>query len=265
MSTSTITLEVPESRLRPIVSQLRESIKADCGTEYTDAAIRESVVEWLHSRVDGLFEEAVERLSSPSYEEAREFARMLEYGNVQSAPAPVASAATATVFSGNRAFSLEKMAAMVSYLASKTTDLYKTKLNKLLFYADFVNYHVYGTSISGSRYVHLPYGPVPDGYEETLETLNHYGVIDVKRGNSSDLVTSGDNPATQFLSEPELATMDWIVDKFGKMTASQLTEISHREKAYRFTKTGEEIAYEYAKFFENLPEKRVFSIGRNSY
>jgi undecaprenyl diphosphate synthase len=41
------------------------------------------------------------------------------------------------------------------------------------------------------------------------------------------------------------------------MSASQLTELSHREKAYRNTKTGEAIAYEYAKFFENLPPKEL--------
>ena len=266
MTTSTITLEVPESRLRPLVAELRESIKADCGTEYSDDTIRNSVIDWLHSQIDTLFEDAVERLTSPSYEEARDFARMLEYGSLSNEAATAeAAAATASVFTGNRAFSLEKMAAMVSYLATRVDDLYKTKLNKLLFYADFVNYHVYGNSISGSRYVHLPYGPVPDGYEETLETLNHYGVVDVQRQSSSDLIRGGDNPARQFLTDAEQSTMDWVVDRFGAMSASQLTEISHREKAYRFTKTGEEIAYEYAKFFEKLPEKRIFSIDRKSY
>lgn len=259
MKTSTITLEVPESRLRPLVAELRDSIKADCGTEYSEAAIKSSVVSWLHSRVDELFEDAVERLTSPSWEEARDFARMLDEAETKNAPArvAVAPAETPTVFSGNRVFSLEKMAAMISHIAAATSDLYKTKLNKLLFYADFINYNSYGHSISGSRYIHLPYGPVPDAYEDTLDTLNHYGVIDVMKQNSADLIRVGDNSAKQFLTAEETATLDWVLAKYGSMSASQLTEISHREKAYKNTKTGEEIAYEYAKFFENLPEKRV--------
>lgn len=260
MTTSTITLEVPESRLRPLVAELRESIKADCGTEYSESALRESVIGWLNTKIDGLFEDAVERLTSPSWEEAREFARMLEKAEGAKQQSAAATAmgdvAMANVFSGRRSFSLEKMAAMVSYIAAKTTDLYKTKLNKLLFYADFVNYQLHGNSISGSRYVHLPYGPVPDGYEDTLETLNHYGVIEIKKLNSADLIGSGDNPAMQFLTDDERSTLDWVIGEYGSMTASQLTEISHREKAYRFTKTGEEIAYEYSKFFEKLPENR---------
>jgi len=260
MKTSTIRLEIPESRIRPLVSELQESIKADCGTEYSESAIRKSVIAWLHSRVDGLFEDAVERLTSPSWEEARDFARMLEESHEQPATANIAQIVRpegASVFTGRRQFSLEKMAAMISYFAERTTDLYKTKLNKLLFYADFTNYHLNGNSISGSRYVHLPYGPVPDGYEDTLDTLNHYGVIDIQKQNSADLVRAGENPAKPFLTDQEIATLDWVLAEFGSLSASQLTELSHREKAYRFTKTGEEIAYEYAKFFENLPSENV--------
>ena len=260
MKTSTITLEVPESRLRPLVDELRESIKTDTGTDYSQETVRSSVVSWLHSQVDRLFENAVERLTSPSWEEAREFARMLDEAESrkESARVPaVAQAEEATIFTGNKVFSLEKMAAMISRIADTTSDLYKTKLNKLLFYADFINYHLHGHSISGSRYVHLPYGPVPDGYEETLDTLNHYGVIDVQKQNSADLIRMGDRAAGQFLTPEETATLDWVLAKYGAMSASQLTEISHREKAYKNTKTGEEIAYEYAKFFENLPENRI--------
>lgn len=259
MKPSTITFEIPEARLEPLVDELRDSIKDDCGTEYSESAIRSSVVDWLGSRLDLLFEDAVERLTSPSYEDAREFARMLDQKQgvavaAESSPVP-ASEADATVFTGYRAFSLEKMAAMVSYLANRTSDLYKTKLNKLLFYADFANYYLHGSSISGSRYVHLPYGPVPDSYEETLETLNHYGVIDISKQNSAELVRAGDNSTTDFLSAEESRSLDWVLETFGAMSASQLTEISHRERAYKNTRAGEEIAYEYAKFLAKLPPK----------
>jgi uncharacterized phage-associated protein len=258
MNTSTITFEIPETRLEPLVDELRESIKADCGTEYSESAIRSSVIDWLGSRLDLLFEDAVERLTSPSYEDAREFARMLDQKQglaVATAPTAVPVSPEATVFTGHRAFSLEKMAAMVSHLASRASDLYKTKLNKLLFYADFANYYLHGSSISGSRYVHLPYGPVPDSYEDTLETLNHYGVIEVSKRDSAELVLSGENPAIGFLNADEVRSLDWVLDTFGGMSASQLTELSHREKAYKNTRAGEEIAYEYAKFLAKLPPK----------
>jgi len=259
MSSNAFTFEIPESRLKPLVSELRESIKADCGTDYSEKAVQDSVVEWLGQRLDTLFEDAFERLTSPSYEDAREFARLLDH--VKPAEAAAASAVGSTqvedvnVFNGNRLFSPDKMAAIVSYFAANASNLYKTKLNKLLFYADFIHYYWHGSSISGSRYVHLPYGPVPDGYEDTLEALQHYGVVDISEQNSAELISSGDNSAVNFLTPDEQKTLEWVTKAYGDMSASQLTELSHREKAYRNTRTGEEIAYEYAKFFEKLPLK----------
>lgn len=256
MSSNAVTFEIPESRIKPLVAELRQSIKADCGTDYSDKAVRDSVVEWLSIRLDTLFEDALERLTSPSYEDARDFARLLD--DAQPAEGKTAAAAAAeglNIFNGNRIFSPDKMAAVVSYFAANAASLYKTKLNKLLFYADFIHYYTYGTSISGSRYVHLPYGPVPDGYEDTLEALQHYGVIDISEKNSAELIASGDNSAVDFLTPEEQKTVSWVMKTYGDMSASQLTEISHRERAYKNTRSGEEIAYEYAKFFEKLPLK----------
>jgi len=258
MKSNTITFEIPESRLKKLVGELRESIKADCGTDYSEAMLRRSVIEWLNKRVDLFFEDAFERLTSQEYEDAREFARLLDKTGdnvVAFSPKHALSDSAATIFNGYRPFSLEKMAAMVLYLANRTTDLYKTKLNKLLFYADFVNYYLHGNSISGSRYVHLPYGPVPDAYEDTLETLNHYGVIDLAKQNSAELIRSGDGQLGDPLTDVEKSSIDWVLERYGDFSATQLTEISHREMAYKNTKSGEEIAYEYAKFLAKLPVK----------
>ena len=83
MKTSTITFEIPETRLQSLVDDLQESIKDDCGTEYPRSAIRNSVVDWLGARLDTLVEDAFERLTSPSFEDARDFARMLDEGSSQ--------------------------------------------------------------------------------------------------------------------------------------------------------------------------------------
>src|SRR5215213_6413065 len=111
MKTRTITLEVPEARLDELVKELRQSIKDDCGTEYSEAAVKSSVVSWLSSRLDQLFEDAVERLTSPSWDEARDFARMLEEAEAKrpalKAVPPTVQTETATIFTGNRAFSFE--------------------------------------------------------------------------------------------------------------------------------------------------------------
>ena len=55
---------------------------------------------------------------------------------------------------------------------------FKTKVNKLLFYADFKHFKEYTTSITGARYVHLPLGPVPDKYEHYFAALIENGWLE---------------------------------------------------------------------------------------
>ena len=47
----------------------------------------------------------------------------------------------------------------------------KTKLNKLLFYADFKHFKEYAVSITGARYARIPFGPAPDKYAFYFATL----------------------------------------------------------------------------------------------
>ena len=46
--------------------------------------------------------------------------------------------------------------------------LWKTSINKYLFYADFKHFKEYVNGITGSRYKRLSYGPVPENYEIIL-------------------------------------------------------------------------------------------------
>lgn len=44
---------------------------------------------------------------------------------------------------------------------TKADSLGVTKLNKLLYYADFLHYRRFGRSITGDKYTRMQYGPVP--------------------------------------------------------------------------------------------------------
>ena len=51
--------------------------------------------------------------------------------------------------------------------------------------------------------------------------------------------------------------LDWVSDTYGKMSASEISEFSHLEMAYKFTEPNEPIAYEYGKFFKKLPPRSL--------
>lgn len=76
-----------------------------------------------------------------------------------------------TIFTGQTLFNFEKFSNMVTYFAKKQSP-YITKLNKLLFYADFLHFKYHKVSISGSTYNRLQYGPVPKRYNTLFESIS---------------------------------------------------------------------------------------------
>ena len=66
-------------------------------------------------------------------------------------------------FSGYRTPDFNRFTEMIIYFSQKLQP-WKTKLNKLLFYADFKAYKETGYSMSGARYCAINRGPVPDNY-----------------------------------------------------------------------------------------------------
>ncbi|MGL5724439.1 type II TA system antitoxin MqsA family protein, partial [Cetobacterium sp.] len=70
---------------------------------------------------------------------------------------------------GNTDLNLKKIENMILYFLETCNNVYKTKLNKLMWYADFRNYQKNETSISGLVYTHRPFGAVPVGIDEMLK------------------------------------------------------------------------------------------------
>lgn len=128
--------------------------------------------------------------------------------------------------------------------------IFKTKLMKLLFYADFKHFKENGTSISGVRYAHANHGPVPDRFETWLVAISEWENQLIREempiGDYVGEVYTSDEPVWSSFSISELATLALIKNKFQNYTAKQIRDFSHQEEGYRNTKDGEIISYEYA-------------------
>lgn len=155
---------------------------------------------------------------------------------------------------GFRAFDYEKFCAMVLFFAHKSTELLKTKLMKLLNYSDMIFYKENGISISGARYAHLPYGPVPENFDILLGTMaaDHIAHIEVfyDNGYEKHQVIPEEEMPEGILSEDELAVLERIYQKFANYGSADISNYSHKEKGYNATKKGEMISYAYAKDIE---------------
>jgi len=129
--------------------------------------------------------------------------------------------------------------------------IYRTKLNKLLFYGDFKHFKDYAVSITGARYAHIPFGPAPDKYEYYFATLIENNVIEAKEVDlpleaMGEQLVSVKEPDFSLFSDSELKVLLTVKEHFKDFTAKKITEFSHDEKGYRETLTGKLISYKYA-------------------
>lgn len=152
---------------------------------------------------------------------------------------------------GFKGFDYEKLCAMVLFFAHKNSELLKTKLMKLLNYSDMIFYKENGISMSGLRYTHLPYGPVPENFDILLGKMaaDHIAHIEVIYDNGYEkhqVIPECEIPDGIF-SDKELSVLERIYVKFKDFGSVDISNYSHREKGYNATKRGEIISYAYAK------------------
>jgi putative zinc finger/helix-turn-helix YgiT family protein len=151
--------------------------------------------------------------------------------------------------SGYRRLDLAKLFNAILYFCKG--GVLKTKLNKLLFYADFKHFRDYTVSITGAQYAHIPFGPAPDKYALYFATLLENGAIDVKEYVYSDEVvgeefTSAKEPDLSLFSDSELKILATVKEHFKNYNVKKITDFSHDEKGYKETAPGDVISYEYA-------------------
>ena len=116
---------------------------------------------------------------------------------------------------------------------------WKTKLNKLLFYADFIMYKQSGFSMSGVQYRAIPMGPVPNNFNSIFEYLANKDELDIYYTNFADGGTGEQfkpNPNKTFdkelFNETELQILESVAERFKNTSTNEIIEISHKEKAW---------------------------------
>ena len=68
--------------------------------------------------------------------------------------------------------------------------LHATKLNKLLYYLDFISFRDHKKPLTGDVYIHQGYGPVPSRVDDILSQLKTSGAIDTEAvpHNESEMI-----------------------------------------------------------------------------
>lgn len=163
----------------------------------------------------------------------------------------------------------QRLRELVLYVAEKLADdpqFGSIKLNKVLFYSDFLAYGSYGRPITGALYRHLPKGPAPRELPEVREKLLAEGhVVEVpgtRFGHQRKRLIPMRSAELSIFTALEIALVDMIIEDFRPKNAYQLSEFSHKEAAWQLAPEGEDIPYS-AVFLSNLkPSLRDIERGQ---
>lgn len=204
-----------------------------------------------------LLSEAADQLSADTYEKYHESATYLYENNQDCYMRKAINAKYARFrdngnYNGNVQLSLDRVVDVIRYFADshQVSGLYKVKLMKMIWYADFLAYKMYGKAITGLVYQALPMGAVPIG---------HDSIIDLK-GVPCEEIDMGDGTAYRFFesSQKDYPTLlgsdkeilDTVIEKLGKMGTNEIISFMHKEQAYTQTPPREVIEYKYASYLQ---------------
>ncbi|MBL7909811.1 MAG: DUF4065 domain-containing protein [Bacteroidia bacterium] len=155
-------------------------------------------------------------------------------------------------YTGFKIPQLDKFVEMVVFFTERL-EPYKTKMNKVLFYSDFLNFKKSCFSISGARYMAIQLGPVPKNFGTLFDYAANKDHIDIVYTEFSDgkigehFMPRNDRKFNAGLfSREELEVMEIIADKFKPMNTSKIVDVSHDESGWQKNVEGfKGISYKY--------------------
>ncbi|MCF8255440.1 MAG: DUF4065 domain-containing protein, partial [Bacteroidia bacterium] len=145
----------------------------------------------------------------------------------------------ADIYSGYRNPNFEKFTEMVVYFSDKVQP-FKTKMNKLLFYADFLMFKQSCYSISGVRYKAIDRGPVPYNFQSFFEYLANQNEIDIittefNQGYTGEQFLAKKNRPfnANLFTKEELLVLEKVALAFKPTSTNNIIEPSHLEEAWK--------------------------------
>lgn len=143
---------------------------------------------------------------------------------------------------------IDKIEAMISYIAEKVSNLFKVKLMKMLWYSDVLSFIENGRSMTGMVYRHEAMGALPVGHYSlmNLENLNVQEEMSYNYDTMLHVYPTA-NMDYSVLSDGERVILDKVIAKFKDYKAKEIVDYMHDERTYDETKPGEIIPFSLAK------------------
>lgn len=162
----------------------------------------------------------------------------------------------------------QKLRELILYIVAKhdgDETFGSVKLNKILFFSDFIAFHEWRKAITGVDYQKLKHGPAP---KRMLPVLNDMHADLLKRerplrhGLMKHEFVALRDPDLSVFSAEEIALVDNVIDAFRGTTASYVSRISHVFNGWKAANLNEIIPYETTFLGERdpTPEEKAYAL-----
>jgi Protein of unknown function (DUF4065) len=144
----------------------------------------------------------------------------------------------------------EKLAELVLYVAREIESDPTggaTKINKILYNAEFSHVRAHGVPITGAPYQKLTNGPAPRRLVPIRDRLIGEGSAELRKddyfGYPLDRLVPLRDVHTEMFEESELRMTDQIIKALWGKSASEVSRMSHEEPGWKMVDEGEDIPY----------------------
>lgn len=144
-----------------------------------------------------------------------------------------------------------KFAELVVYISQKSAhDLYfgATKLNKILYLADFRAYGMWGKPITGAEYQHLKQGPAPRRLRPVRDGLVAEHSLAIQPvlfpdGKIQHRTVNLREPDLSQFEAKEISLVDSVIDEMRNLSATEVSNLTHQFVGWLMTEEGDTINY----------------------
>ena len=140
---------------------------------------------------------------------------------------------------------------LLLYVLNQMGETFQTKMNKVLFYIDFLSFRERGIAISGLTYQAIEFGPVPQRWDRIYSAFDEVQEqLRLVQGQECMSMVAGGEADMSAFSADEMAVIDTVCEKMKKLTSRTATKLSHEEPAWK----------DYVGKSETIPFSEAFSL-----
>ncbi len=204
--------EVPsESNGKMIRSAMNPSVFLDLVR-----SSRNQLTDKEYLKISKRVEEVIAESQSSSRQEQWEAARLFRTGRGRA--------------NGFAPQSPERLKNLLLHILEQMGETFQTKMNKVLFYIDFLSYRERGMAISGLAYQAMEFGPVPQRWDRVYSAFDDVEQREklLQGQECLSLLANGTADMSGF-SAGEMAVIDKVCELMKKMTSREASQMSHKE------------------------------------